>query len=237
MGPVVARFDAVECRILGRESRFTVRAELVGEGRVELLHNTNTGRLLDVLAPGRRCLAYPIRGPRLHYRLAAVEYAGGMAVVDTVLQARAFEASVEAGLLPWLRGCGVASRNPRVPVGRLDYRLECPRGEVLVETKSAVLAGPRGEALYPDTVSLRGRRHVEWLIEARRRGVGVMLVFIAAFPAAKCYAPNPEGDPVLAGLIARARREGVAMHALSLEARPGGLVALVDPSLPPCPGW
>jgi sugar fermentation stimulation protein A len=232
---VLTRFDALQCRILSRENRFAVRALI--DGSEELLHNTNTGRLLDVLVPGRRCLAYQITGRRLRYRLAAVEYLGGFAVTDTILQSRTFEEAVDRGLLPWAPKCRVASRNPRVPVGRLDYRLRCGPWEVLVETKSAVLAGPRGEALYPDTTSLRGRRHVRWLIEAHTAGLRVELVFIAAFPAARCYAPNPRGDPVLARLIEEARRAGVPMHSLSLEARPEGIVSLVNPDLPPCPGW
>ncbi|MEB3852073.1 MAG: DNA/RNA nuclease SfsA, partial [Desulfurococcales archaeon] len=232
---MLARFDPVPCRVEARLDRFRVAAR-GPRGESLVLHNTNTGRLLDVLVPGVRCLAYPIRGPRLRLRLAAVEYHGGLAVVDTVLQARAFEAAVEGGLLPWARGCRLLGRHPRVPVGRLDYRLDCGGSEVLVETKSAVLAGPRGEALYPDTVSLRGRRHVSWMMEAHRRGRRVMLVFIAAFPAARCYAANPDGDPALASLIWEARQLGVPMAAISLEATTAGEVRLVNPSLPPCPG-
>jgi sugar fermentation stimulation protein A len=232
---VLARFDPVPCRVEGRLDRFRVAARLP-DGRVEVLHNTNTGRLADALTPNRPCLAYPIRGRRLRLRLAALEYHGGLAVVDTLLQARAFEAAAARGLLPWLAGCRVASRHPRVPVGRLDYALDCPRGRLLVETKSAVLAGPGLEALYPDTVSLRGRRHVSWMIEAHRSGLRVMLVFIAAFPAARCYAANPRGDPRLARLIWEARLQGLPMAALSLEATASGEVRLVNPGLPPCPG-
>ncbi len=155
-------------------------------------------------------------------------------MIDTLLQARAFEHAVNQGLIPWARGCRVEKRHPRVPAGRLDYLLQCPDGPLLVETKSAVLAGPHGEALYPDTVSLRGRRHVRWMMEAHASGTRVMLVFIAAFPAAKCYAPNPAGDPVLASLIHQAIQRGLPTAGISLEATTEGEVILVEPSLPAC---
>ena len=228
----LTRFDAVPCTIKARVNRFIVEA--IVDGRVERLHNTNTGRLVDVLVPGRQCLAYGIQGRRLSYRLAAVEYGGGYAVVDTLLQARAFEAAVNRGLLPWLPGCRVAGRNPRIPAGLLDYRLDCGGREVLVELKSAVLMGPGGEAMYPDCPTPRGLRHVKWLAEAHTKGIDAVLVFVAAFPAAKCFKPNNVADPATAEAIHKAWRSGLEVRAISLEATPGGLVVLVNPDLPLC---
>lgn len=228
------RFNPVPCTLKGRLNRFVVEALV--DGRVERLHNTNTGRLSDVLIPGRACLAYRIGGPKLSYRLAAVEYGGGYALVDTTLQARAFEEAAASGLLPWLRGCRVAGRNPRVPAGMLDYRLDCGGVEVLVELKSAVMRGPRGEAMYPDCPTDRGYRHVRWMAEARARGARVLLAFIAAFPAARCFKPNFEADPRTARAIVDAWRSGVEVRALSLEATADGWVLLVNPDLPLCLG-
>jgi sugar fermentation stimulation protein A len=226
------KFDAVPCTIKSRVNRFVVEALI--DGSVERLHNTNTGRLEGVIVPGKPCLAYRIRGRRLSYRLAAVEYGGGYAVVDTLLQARAFEAAVARGILPWLRGCKVSGRNPRVPAGVLDYRLDCSGASVLVELKSAVLMGGNGEAMYPDCPTSRGLRHIQWLAEAHARGVPVMLVFVAAFPGARCFKPNRAADPATADAILHAWRAGVPVKAFSLEATREGWVAVVNPDLPLC---
>ncbi len=107
----------VECRILRRVNRFVVEVEAGGEQ--VLAHNTNTGRLLDVLVPGRLGLCRPLEKPgKTRYRLFAVEYAGGFAVIDTRLQEEAFARAVELGLIPWL---GVAG----LPAGGSGLALRC----------------------------------------------------------------------------------------------------------------
>ncbi len=232
---VVAVFNSVACRVLARLDRFRVEVEAEGYGRV-LAHNTNTGRLPGLLEPGRRCLVYPTPRGRLPLRLAALEApGGGYALVDTLLQSRAFEGAVGAGLLPWLRGCRVARRNPSVPAGRLDYELDCGGRGVLVELKSAVMLGPQGEAMYPDAPSLRGRRHVSWIMRAHSSGVPVMLVFVAGVPGARCFKAYHGADPELAGLIEAAVKAGVPVRAMAVGADEEGRVYLASPDLPLCP--
>ncbi|KSW11381.1 sugar fermentation stimulation protein A [Pyrodictium occultum] len=224
--------NLIECRLLRRVNRFVVEAEAGGE-RI-LAHNTNTGRLADVLAPGRRALCIPARRPgKTRLRLIAVEYNGGYAVVDTRLQEDAFAAAVDKGLVPWAAGCRVASRRPRLGGSVLDFLLRCPAGEVYVESKSAVLMGPGGLAMYPDCPTERGRRHIRELIEHARRGVRAALVFIAALPGARGFAPNPEGDPEIPGLVEEAVKAGVIVKALGLnfDAERRG-VRLYAPDLP-----
>ncbi|WP_228546784.1 DNA/RNA nuclease SfsA [Hyperthermus butylicus] len=209
----------VECRILRRVNRFVVEVE--AEGEHILAHNTNTGRLLDVLVPGRLGLCRPLERPgRTRYRLFAVEYAGGFAVIDTRLQEEAFARAVELGLIPWLRSCRVASWRPRLGSSVLDLLLDCRDGRVYVETKSAVLMGPNATAMYPDCPTPRGRRHIRELIEHASRGYRVALVFIAALPGARRFKPNPEGDPEIPGLIARATRAGVLVKAVGMDFDP-----------------
>jgi len=221
----------VGCRILGRLNRFVVEVEALGE-RV-LAHNTNTGRLSDVLTPGRRGYCRPLTGSRrTRYRLFAVEYSGGYAVIDTSMQEEAFARAVNAKLLPWLRGCRVEQRRPRLGGSLLDFKLSCDGRDVYVETKSAVLRGPQGLAMYPDCPTMRGRRHIKLLARYARQGLQVALVFIAAFPGARGFTPNPEGDPEIPGLLLEAREAGVEIRAIGLDYKPDLGVRLYNPDLP-----
>ncbi|AEM38464.1 sugar fermentation stimulation protein [Pyrolobus fumarii 1A] len=206
------------CSVVRRVNRFVVEA-YVG-GSLERVYNTNTGRLEDVLVPGARAFCAESTSGRLRYRLVAVEYGGGYAVIDTRLQEEAFTVAVEVGAIGWLRGCRVARRRPRLARSVLDYLLECSDGEVLVELKSAVLRSPWGEALYPDCPTERGRRHLEELAWAARRGMRVAVVFVAGFPGARIVRPNPAGDPELPGKLLEALREGVEAHGIGLEYDP-----------------
>lgn len=242
MRHVLLRLSNVrECVIRKRLNRFVVEAFM--DGRVERLHNTNTGRLLDLLVEGRRCLAEPINGRKLRWRLTAVEddkYTGAWDIVNTLVQNRAFEAAVEQSVLPYARGCKILSRNPRVGSSILDYLLMCGGRPVYIETKSAVLRGPNDEAMYPDCPTTRGIRHVKELIGLVKDGNRVLLVFIAAMPGPRCFRPYEEGDPELAAWLGEALREGVLVKALSIHGlmMTGELVIVLEnPELPLCQEW
>ena len=154
--------------------------------------------------------------------------------MDTALQNTVFAKAVQAGVIPWLKGCSVINRNPLVNGVRLDFLLKCRELEVLVETKSAVLRGPNGEAMYPDCPSARGRKHVRTLIELASAGRRTAFVFIAALPGVRCFKPYREGDPVMEALIADAIKRGVEVRSLSMYMDEEGYVYIEDPDLPLC---
>ena len=206
------------------------------DGGRERVHINNTGRLLDVLTPGRRGLCTRLRrGSKLRLRLSFVEYGcgPGYAVIDTGLQERAFAEAVDAGLLPWLQGCRVESGRPRRGSSVFDYLLDCSGRPVLVETKSAVLLGGDCYALYPDCPTERGRRHLLELASLAEKGLRALAVFIAAFPGARGFRPNREADPLLAEALKRAVEKGVEARSLGLCYSPErrGIV-LYSPDLP-----
>jgi len=229
--PLVPVETRVPCIVVKRLNRFVVLARTPwGEERV---HINNTGRLVGVLREGAPGFCRPLRRPRkLRYRLFSVEYHGGYAIIDTGLQEEAFAEAVRRGVLPWLRGCSVSRRAPRIGGLMLDYELSCGGRSVFVETKSAVLEVD-GLAAYPDCPSERGREHIRLLMSLAGSGVRVVLVFIAAFPSARGFMPYAEGDPVIADLVAEAVRRGVEVRSIGLEYNPGmGAVVLYSPDLP-----
>ncbi len=227
--------DAVDCVIVGRVNRFVVRV-LVNGVPVDA-HLTNTGRLTELLTGGRRGLCIPISGRRLGYRLVGVlDRDGFYAVVDTLTQNRFFEYLLSHGSLPWLRGCSIVSRSPVLGGSRLDYLLDCGGERVYVETKSAVLRGAGGEAMYPDCPSLRGRRHIVELTRFVEGGGRGLLVFIAGFRGPRCFMPYRGGDSVIYDLLCRALEKGVGVRAFSIYME-RDRVLLDNPSLPLCSHW
>lgn len=227
--------DVEQCTFLERLNRFVGLVDLGGSK--EKVHITNTGRLYDILIPGTPCLVSRINGKKLKYRLIAVKSGSHYAIVDTITQMKAFEASVNSGFLFYLKGCRVASRAPRIGKSILDYKIDCEDTSILVEVKSAVLRGPRGEAMYPDCPTLRGRRHVMELIRLASEGSKVMLVMIAAFPRAKCFMPYREGDPIVYDLISRAYRLGVDIRSPSYFMDEHGIIYMESSDIGLCPWW
>jgi len=224
---------AVNCVFSRRLNRFV--AEVIVGGEKVLAHVTNTGRLYDVLVPGRECVLTPIRGRKLSYRLVAVEAGEGYAIIDTRTQAAAFEAALAAGALCFLKGCRLKAREPRIPGGRADYLLDCDGRNVIVELKSAVLRGPRGEAMYPDCPSDRGVKHIHELASLAARGERTAIVFVAALPGARCFKPYAQGDPRVPEALREAAKAGVEIYSFSLHYDPRTrTVNLEEPCLPVC---
>ena len=212
------------CVFLRRLNRF-VSNVLLGNLPTEA-HTNNTGRLLDLLVEGREVLCTPISGKRLRWRIVgtAVEGSPLYTLIDTSLQERAVLEAIGRGLIPSLKDYGVVRRNVRVGGSTFDLLLKGPEGEVPAEIKSAVFYFPEdGTARYPDTVTLRGRRHVEEL--GRRRGI---LIFVAAHPLARAFRPcslDPELPRLLSGFGGR-----IVAVKMALTGR--GEVLLMDGDLP-----
>jgi sugar fermentation stimulation protein A len=181
----------------------------------------NTGRLYQFLVKGREgfCLRNEKVGKTTH-RLFSVKEGELGAIVDTRLQMQAFEKSVERGVIPWLKGYRIVKRNARLGSSLIDYLLECDSRSVYLEVKSAVLR-EGNYAMYPDSPSPRGRRHVKELINHVMRSGEAIILFIAALPGVTAFKPDRAADPKLCQLLSEARLVGVKIKAIGMAYHPG----------------
>ncbi len=223
--------NPIECRIVQRINRFVVEVQ-IGVGRYRAWIN-NTGRLLEFLEPGRVAFCLQRQSPgKTTHRLFAISDGTLGALIDTQLQMRAFESCLTRDLLPWLPGCKRFKRNARLDASLIDYWMHCATGEVYIEVKSAALRQGR-YASYPDCPSLRGRKHVQELLDHAAHGGKACIVFIAALPGAVGFIPNPSADPSLSALLAAASRSGVDIRSIGMYYHPRDCaINLFDPDLP-----
>ncbi len=220
-----------ECIILKRLNKFIVK--ILVNDRKEYAYLHNTGKLEDLIKKGRKCYCISTRKSRTSrktkYDLFAVEYRGKAAIIDTRIQEKSYEIAVNNNILPWLRDCIISKKNIRVNNSILDYKLKCKDlGEVYVELKSAVLVNNEMLALYPDTPTLRGRRHIKTLIQLREQGIHTLLVFIAGLPGVKGFMPNRSIDPKIHDLVKEAISKGVVVKAISIYYNPLETMVVLD---------
>ncbi len=222
---------SIECRVIGRVSRFVVKVDLSGSETLAYLQNT--GRLQEYLKPDRIGVCAPLKNPgRLRYRLFAIRDDDFSALIDTLLQARGFEKAVERGLIPWLRGYRIERREVSLDRVRLDYLARRGSDRAFIELKSGVLR--IGDyAAYPDCPSKRARDQLKATMKLARRGERVFLVFVAAIPGVRGFRLNREADRELCGLVAEAVEAGVIVKSIQICYNHGeSSVILLDPDLP-----
>jgi len=223
--------NVTECSIIRRINRFVVKVK-IGNNET-LAYINNTGKLLNYLVYGKKAYCQKImKLTKIGWRLIAISDADMAALVDVYLQMKAFENAVKSDLIPWLRNCHIVKRNPKLNSSVLDYLLRCDTILTYLEIKSAVLRGRRNVAMYPDCVSLRGRRHIKELINIVLKGGKGILLFIAAIPHAKAFKPNRAVDEKIYELIREATRVGVMVKAMGIFFNPyDSTVMLENPDL------
>jgi sugar fermentation stimulation protein A len=199
-------------RFLRRDNRFRVTVEVGGEPVAA--HLPNSGRLTELLIPGRPCLLKPASSPsrKTDFDLKLVEHAGVLVSVDARLPNPLLaEALQEARLAPFESHTRF-EREVSLGESRVDFRLHMPDGPLWIETKSVTLVENR-VALFPDAPTARGTRHVMELADAVEGGDRAAVVFVVQRPDARTFAPYDAADPAFGKALRRAADNGVDVYA------------------------
>ncbi|MEB3332259.1 MAG: DNA/RNA nuclease SfsA [Synechococcaceae cyanobacterium] len=211
-----------EGTLLKRYKRFLADVEL-DDGRLVTAHCPNTGPMTGVLVPGGRVRLRhdpsPARKLAWTWEQALVDGAGGEPVwvgINTALPNRLVRATIEAGALEaWLGP--IAAIRAEVPYGagrrsRIDLLLTPaaaaadPR-PIYLEVKNTTWSEGR-LALFPDTVTERGQKHLEELIALLPEARAVLVPCLSRSDVDR-FAPGDAADRRYGELFRRALAAGV----------------------------
>jgi len=197
-----------------RDNRFRVTVQV--EGHLVWAHLPNSGRLRELLVPGRRVLLAAARTPgRLTaYDLLMVDLDGTLVSIDARMPSRLLYESLQAGQLGEFAGYAQVRREVTYGQSRLDLALEGgpDGGRCFIETKSVTLVED-GVALFPDAPTQRGRRHLGELARARAEGHRAAVVFVVQRDDAIRFSPHDEADPAFGQTLREAAQAGVEVYA------------------------
>jgi sugar fermentation stimulation protein A len=192
--------DAV---LIRRYKRFLADVRLPNKA-LRTVHVANPGAMTGLAEPGARILLSRSKKPRrkLEWSWELVKVGRIWASVNTAVGNRVVKHWLESGRLDF--GPGSVRAEPRHADSRFDFQV----GSTFIEVKTVTLA----DGGFPDTVTERGRRHVERL--AAMRGARRVLLFFVARGDVDAVHPAEEIDPKYAAALRAAAKAGVEVRAV-----------------------
>lgn len=211
--------NIIKGSFLDRPNRFIIHC-VTDDGFVEA-YLPNPGRLWELLLPGR--IVYLVKktpgtSVKLAYMAVAVERDGMPVLLHTHMSNAVAARLIEAGRIPGLEGARIVKAEATVGRSRFDFLLEREGRPFYLEVKSCTLFG-RSIAMFPDAVTVRGKRHMEELADLSRQGTLCGIIFLVHWPRADFFLPDYHTDLDFA-LTFKEIRTQLFIKAISLKWQP-----------------
>ena len=222
-GDALLRFEPLtEGVLLKRYKRFLADVEL-SSGETVTAHCANTGPMTGVLIPGQRVRLRHAPSPKRKlawtWEQAEVPGADGKLCwvgINTALPNRLIRATIEAGCLEAQLGA-IAGIRAEVAYGtnkrsRIDLLLtpaeqNPDQRPIYLEVKNTTWTDGK-TALFPDTVTERGQKHLKELTALIPNARGVLIPCLSR-PDVTAFAPGDSADPRYGELFREAMAQGV----------------------------
>ena len=197
---------------LHRPNRFL--AHVIVEGREEIVHVKNTGRLKELLTEGAPVIISEALNPdrKTRYSLIGVYKGGVLFNIDSMVpNAVVYEGLLE-GKVKGLKDMTRLSREKVFGDSRFDLYYETKEGQGFIEVKGVTLEA-EGVAMFPDAPTERGTKHIYEMIKAVEEGYSGYLFFLLQMKGATYFTPNKLRDPQFSKALILAKEKGVQLLA------------------------
>jgi sugar fermentation stimulation protein A len=215
--------------LLKRYKRFLADIQL-DSGEIITAHCPNTGPMTGVCTPGSLVFVSHSSNPKrkLSYTWELIQvndleptWVG----INTALPNRIIKLALQQYLFPELGK--YEEILSEVPYGeahksRIDFLLKTKNYPIYLEVKNTTWSNGK-IALFPDTVTIRGQKHLRELIQIKQTGArAVMLYFINRSDCTQ-FAPGDEADPKYGELLRVAIQAGVELLPCRFNVQPHGI--------------
>ncbi len=195
--------------LCSRYKRFFAEVELE-DGQQVTAHCPNTGPMTGVCQVGAAVYLshHPDPKRKLAYTWEMIQVEGVWVGINTGLPNRLVEWGLERGWFPQLAGFSHWQREVTCGRSKIDFLLRGDSGLAYLEVKNTTWAvGSR--ALFPDTVTTRGQKHLEDLIQIRRQGQRALLLYWINRADCTEFAPGQNGIPAMPVCFTRPCKRGL----------------------------
>ncbi len=230
-----------EGKLIKRYKRFFADVEL--NGRTILAHVPNTGSMKGCNEPNSPCRVSFTDDPnrKIQYTLEMVKSSTSWVGVNTShpnkLVHELWESKKNKNWKPWDRAQREVKISDESRVDLVFWNSKAHPGEKLVKPNFKKLKGPfhfvevknvslaqDGVAIFPDSVTLRGQKHIDELVKLVKLGHTAEFVFVIQRQDCKAFAPADKIDEVYGQKLREAAKAGVVITPLICDFDETGIV-------------
>lgn len=200
-------------KLLQRYKRFFADI-LLDDGRTITAVTPNTGSMKGVCIVGAPVMVSYSDSPtrKIPYTWELVEIAGKWVGINTHLPNALTAEALDKRIIPELTQFKTYRREVRLPSGsRIDFSLD--DDGALLEVKNVSLVED-GVAMFPDSVTERGTKHLHELMEFISLGGQAFMLYVVQHHQGTRFSPADEIDPVYGTTLRDAYQAGVKLIAM-----------------------
>jgi sugar fermentation stimulation protein A len=201
-----------------RPNRFTVTFKQ--DNKIINAHLRDPGRLKELLTPDVDLILRPALNTanrKTKFDVIGVLKDDLWVLINSGFHSDLAADLIDSQLIDEFDGYSVEKREYTYGKSRIDFLLSGEDGEkMLVEVKGCTLV-ENGLAKFPDAPTLRGKKHVEELIYAKKEGLKASILFLITCEDAMSFSPNFQMDPDFSNALKEAHKKGVNIIAYSFK--------------------
>ncbi len=194
---------------------------VLDDGREITAHCANPGSMLGVAAEGAPVwVSEHNDGKRkLPFSWQLTEIDGVLIPINTTNPNRIINEAINDGVIPELTGYAAFRREVKYgEKSRIDFLLEDPRkAPCYVEVKNVHLSRSPGLAEFPDSVTIRGAKHLRELMTVKEEGARAVMMFVVQRADCHRFRPAVDLDPAYAEALGAAVAAGVELLCYDCE--------------------
>ena len=219
----------IKGKLIKRYKRFLADIEL-DDGTQITAHCANPGSMLTLKAPGSRVWVTKVPDNverKLRYDWQLVEDESGAIVgINTSWPNKLVGEALQEKRIPEFAGYSKIRREVKYGLqnSRIDFLLEADDGSICYLEVKNVNHKENDSAMFPDSVTARGTKHLEELAEMASRGHRAAVLYVVQREDCDNFRVASHIDPKYAETAAQVKKKGVEFICYSCDISSTGIV-------------
>jgi sugar fermentation stimulation protein A len=204
-------------KLVRRYKRFLADVELE-DGSIVVAHCTNSGSMKTCIEEGAPVYLSPAADPKrkTKYSWEMIFINGGWIGVNTIIPNQLAYDAIASGKIEKLSGYTFVKREVKFGDSRFDIYAENENEKCFIEVKNVSMK-VGSYALFPDSVTSRGRKHLETLIEVKKSGIRAVMLYVIQRMDIDAFGVAEDIDPQYAKSLRKAIAHGVEVIAVQAK--------------------